>query len=106
MDGCLLRGGLLWIHPWYTLNKMGKFGMQTIWSDLDGLNSSTTSLELVPIQITHVSKYINVLPQGGGLGEAVESPWCKFPREGFPWGVEMTSQWGEGAFLEGGSLGE
>jgi len=41
---------------------MGKFGMKTIWSDLNGSNSSTSSLEIVPIEIIIVSKDLDVSP--------------------------------------------
>jgi hypothetical protein len=41
---------------------MGKFGMKTIWSDRDGSNSSTSSLEIVPTEIIIASKYVDVSP--------------------------------------------
>jgi hypothetical protein len=41
---------------------MGKFGMKTIWSDLDSSNSSTSSLEIVLIQIIIFSKDLDVSP--------------------------------------------
>ncbi len=53
---------------------MGRFGMKMIWSDLNGPTSFTSSLETMPIKITHASKYVNVLPWGGGLREVVKSP--------------------------------
>jgi len=48
--------------------------MKTIWNDLNNLNSSTSSLEIVPTQIIHASKYINVLPQGGGRISLMQIP--------------------------------
>jgi hypothetical protein len=41
---------------------MGKFGMKTIWSDLDGSNSSTSSLEIMPIGMIIASKDLDVSP--------------------------------------------
>jgi len=41
---------------------VGKFGMKTIWSDLDSSNSSTSSLEIMPIEIIIASKDLDVFP--------------------------------------------
>jgi hypothetical protein len=41
--------------------------MKMIWNYLNGPNSFTSSLETMPIKITHFLKYVDVLPHGGGL---------------------------------------
>jgi hypothetical protein len=43
---------------------MGRFGMKTIWSNLDGSNSSTSSLETVLTEIMFASKYVDVSLKG------------------------------------------
>jgi hypothetical protein len=98
---------------------MQTFGMKKISIDLDGPNTSTSSMETMHAEIIHASKYVNVLPQGrwpqGGkqkfgwvfwnLGEEclpqgaeLIFQWgeCAFPRDGSPWEAEGTSWWGKG----------
>lgn len=43
---------------------MGIFEMKMIWSDMDGSNNFSSSLETMSTKITHASKYVNVLPWG------------------------------------------
>jgi len=46
---------------------MQTFGMKKISTNLDGPNTSTSSMETMPIEITHASKYVNVLLWGRQL---------------------------------------
>jgi hypothetical protein len=46
---------------------MQTFGMKKISTNLDGPNTSTSSMETMPIEITHASKYVNVLLWGKQL---------------------------------------
>ncbi len=41
---------------------MHTFGMKKISTDLNNLNTSTSSMETMPIEITLALKYVNVLP--------------------------------------------
>jgi hypothetical protein len=43
------------------MNKMHTFGMTKISTDLDHPNTSTSSMETIPTEITFASKYVNVL---------------------------------------------
>jgi hypothetical protein len=85
---------------------MQTFGIKKISIDLDGPNTSTSSMETMHAEITHALKYVNALPRGrlpqkgnqkfgwafGHLGE-----------ECLPQGAELTSWRGEGAYLGDGS---
>jgi hypothetical protein len=43
---------------------MQTFGMKKISINLDGLNTSISSIETMHNEITPASKYVNALPQG------------------------------------------
>jgi len=73
-----------------------------IWSNLNGPNSFTSSLETMPTKIIHFSKYVNVVPRGGVPRDIVKSPQRRFRGEGLHRAAKVRSQWGEGAFLEEG----
>jgi hypothetical protein len=73
---------------------MQTFGMKTISTNLDSINTSTSSMETMSIEITPISKYVNALPRGrwpwgGGhkFGWALEH----LGKECFPQGAELTS---------------
>jgi hypothetical protein len=42
-------------------------------TNLDGLNTSTSSMETMPIEITLALKYVNVCPEEGGPKEAAKN---------------------------------
>jgi hypothetical protein len=46
-------------------------------NDLDGLNTPTSSMETMPIEITTISKYVNALPLGRWLrGDGHKIGWA------------------------------
>jgi hypothetical protein len=83
---------------------MGRFGMKMIWSNLNGPNSFTSSLETMPTKIIHFSKYVSVVPRGDVPGDIVKSPQRGFRGEGLHRAAEVRSHWGRMGTLRRGAL--
>jgi hypothetical protein len=76
--------------------------MKKISTNLDSLNTSTSSMETMPIEINPISKYVYALPQRRwpwGGGHKFGWAFGHLGRECLPRGAELTSWQGECAFI-------
>jgi hypothetical protein len=68
--------------------------MKTIRNNLDGSNSSTLSLEIMPTEIIPASKNVDIFPYGKvppGSGMNFHVGRMGVPQEGLPWATKGIS---------------